>query len=325
MYKEWIPRILVLLTVFLLAGQVFSATTLKLEQGQDWKEVTSQPEDKYSLAVSELKMLVSQGKSEQIAPTVAMLKAKYPEINTPDFDLFVEAEWFYAEDKITHAVRAYDTLLSRYPQSPLYFVALDRQYSIAKEYLGGRKKPILKVFRIAGYSEGVKIMDRVIDRAGNSPLGLKASRTIAESYESRGKYEEAYERWSEVSSKWPLGEPGKEALLSMARCKHAAYRGPDYDVSALVSAKSYYENFRQRYPEEAKQYEIDKRLEQIRQQIAYKEYKIGEFYQRTGNKQSSDIYANMIVGQWPDTIAARGARDILDKNQQPETKKAKKK
>lgn len=325
MAKGMIRAQIVLLIFTLLIGIVLAAETWRLEEGRDWKEVTNQPQDKYSLAVSELKALVSQGKSEDIAPTVAILKAKYPEIGTPDFGIFVEAEWFYAKDQLTKAVRAYNTLLTRYPQSPLYFVALDRQFSIAQAYLGGRKKPILKFFKIKGYAEGVKIMDSVIDRAGNSPLGLKACRTIAESYEARGKYEEAYERWSEVSSKWPTGETGKEALLSMARCKHAAYKGPAYDVSALVSAKSYYENFRQRYPEEAKQYEIEKRLEQIRQQLAYKEYKIAEYYQRTGSKQSAAMYAQMVVDQWPDSVAARGSRDILDKNENNENEKVEKK
>jgi outer membrane protein assembly factor BamD (BamD/ComL family) len=102
----------------------------------------------------------------------------------------------------------------------------------------------------------------------------------------------------------------------MARCKHAAYRGPKYDVSDLVSAKSYYENFQTRYPEDAKRYEIDKRIEQITEQIAYKEYLIAKYYDRTGSKNAARIYCDTILEQWPESTGAKGAKYIIEDNKQ---------
>ncbi len=317
-------RIRVLLAAVVLVGSVMGAETWRLDEGQDWKKVSEEPKDQYLVTVSALKLLADQGKSDAVFVAAEKLRRDFPEIATPDLDAFVKAEELYATGNFTKAVRAYDAFLAEYPQSPLYYAALDREFEIAKTYLGGHKKTIFKFVKIRGYAEGTKVMDRVIEMAGESPLGLKAARTIAQSYESRGKYEDAYERWSQVFSKWPTGESGKEALLAMARCKHAAYRGPEYDMSGLVSAKSYYENYKRRYPEDAKKYEIDKRLEQIRQQLAYKEYNVASYYQRTGSKQCANLYSEMIVEQWPDSTGARGAMDILDKNEGIESEKVEK-
>lgn len=317
-------RIRVLLAVVVLVGSVMGAETWRLDEKQDWKKVSEEPEEQYRVAVSALKLLADQGKSDAVFVAAERLKRDFPEIATSDLDAFVKAEELYATGNFTKAVRAYDAFLAEYPKSPLYYAALDREFAIAKAYLGGHKKTLFKFVKIRGYAEGAKVMDRVIDRAGDSPLALKAARTIAESYENRGKYEDAYERWSQIFSKWPTGESGKEALLAMARCKHAAYRGPEYDMSPLVSAKSYYENYKRRYPEDAKRYEIDKRLEQIRQQLAYKEYNVASYYQRTDSKQCANLYSEMIIEQWPDSTGARGAMDILDKNESIESEKVEK-
>jgi outer membrane protein assembly factor BamD (BamD/ComL family) len=305
--------------VLFLGSLACAAETWTLGKGEEWQAVSDNPQGRYLLAVSELKELINQGKADELADAVARLKRDYPEIAGPDLDAFLEGEKYFAADKFTKAVRAYDTFLTRYPESPLYDAALDRELAIAQAYLTGHKKTVLKFVRLRGYAEGVRIADKVIDRAGDSPIAVRASLAVAESYEKRAKYQDAYERWSLISSRWPTGEIGKNALLAMARCKHAAYRGPKYDSSDLVSARSYYENFMTRYPEDAKKYEIEKRLEQITEQLAYKEYTIADYYERTGSGESADIYCNLILGEWPKSTGAKRAKDILEENKTAKT------
>jgi len=305
-------RLLILVFVFIFAGSVLAAKTWKIGQGQDWSLVSDSPKDEYQLIVKRIKEFVDKGQGQLIGPEVARLKSDFPEMAGPDLDAFIEGETAYAEGKFVKAVRAYDAFMKKYPNSRFYEAALEREFSIAQAYLGGHKKRVLKVFKIKGYAQGVKVMENVIDRAGNSPLAVKASVAIAESFEKRSKYADAYEQWSRISSNWPTGQTGKTALLAMARCKHAAYRGPKYDVSDLVSAKSYYENFRLRYPKEAGKYEIDKRLAQIDEQIAYKEYRVASYYHRTGSNKCADFYCDMVQQNWPVSTAAKRAESIAE-------------
>ena len=63
----------------------------------------------------------------------------------------------------------------------------------------------------------------------------------------------------------------------MARCKHAAYKGPKYDASNLISAESYYKNFKLRYPKDAEKFAIDEKLKLINEQIALKKFRVAEY------------------------------------------------
>ncbi len=296
-----------------LLGFAQAAETWKLGEDKDWKEVEQTPQNKYLQAVRELKTIVNEGKTKEIEAAVEQLKSDYPKIAGKDLDLYVKGEKYYAAGKFTKAVNAYDNLMVKHPKSPLYGAALDREFSIGQAFLQGHKKRILGIFKMKSYASGIKVMDKVAARGGDSPIALKANLAVAKHYEEKKKYDDAYERWSQISHRWPTGENGKESLLAMARCKHAAYRGPDYDSSYLVSAKSYYENFRLRYPEDAKDYEIDKRIEQIIQQLSYKQYTIAEYYRRTGKDEPAKMYCRLVEEEWPDTTGAKAAKKVSDK------------
>jgi outer membrane protein assembly factor BamD (BamD/ComL family) len=302
-------------------SSAFSAETWRLGEEGQWKGVSA--EDKYPLAVSEIKKMVDMGETKAVGQAIDKLKKDFPAVAGLDLDAFMKAEMLFCEGKFTKAVRSYDKFLAEFPTSKLYEAAMEREFGIATAFLGGQKKRVLGVFMMSRYDEGVKVMEKITDRAGDAAIGVKAAVAVAEHYEKRGKFAEAYQKWSEVSSRWPTGQIGKDALLSMARCKHAGYKGPRFNGSDLISARSYYENFKLRYPEEAKKIDADKILKQIDEQLAYKEFSTGKFYQESGDKQAADLYYQMVVNNWPDSTAAKMAKDAM-KEKEPEAKKGKK-
>jgi hypothetical protein len=194
---------------------------------------------------------------------------------------------------------------------------------MAEAYLQGRQKSILGIIKFAGYAEGVEIMERVSDRAGlDEPngVGLRAAIAVAEHYERRQHYIEAYLKWSEIASYWETGPVGKQALYRMAENNVAAYNEPprarraSYDASKLTTAKSYYERFLLLYPEEAGEKDIPEKIRQIDEQLAYKQLRIGQYYRRTGKLQASNLYFDMVVQNWPRTEAAAMARRALEEH-----------
>lgn len=320
MLKYKMRFVMVLAVILLLSAlPVVGGETWRLEKGQDFKPVSPEGGDKYLLAVAQIKKLVGTGQTEQAGRAFDKLKKDFPEIAGPDLDAFIKAEMMFSKGKFTRAVRAYDKFLRQYPESELYEAALDRKFAIATAFLAGQRIPVLGIFKMKGYASGVKIMEGISDSAGDAPIAKKAAVAVAESYENRAKFNEAYHKWSEILSRWPTGTMDRDALLSMARCKHAAYRGPKYDASNLISAKSYYENFRLRHPEDAAKIDVDGRLKQINEQLAYKHFSIGRYYQKTGNEQSANLYYQMVLDNWPDSSAAKMAREKI--NQELEIEK----
>ncbi len=300
---------------------VSAEDTWRLGEDQDLKPASTDAKGKFLLAVAETKKLVNTGQTKAARKAFDKLKTDFPEIAAPDLDLFIEAELSFCKGKFTTAARTHNKLLTEYPQSQLRQAALDRQFAIATAFLAGRKRTVLRFFRIRGYAEGIRVMERITDRVGlGTPMGIKAAIAVAENYEQRRKFNEAFLKWWEISSQWETGQIGADALLGMARCKHAVYnkhpehKRSQYDASSLSTAKSYYEKFQLLYPKDAEEKGVDQILNQINEQLAYKQFAISQYYQRTANRQAANLYYNMVINNSPDSNVAKIAEEWLTIN-----------
>jgi tetratricopeptide (TPR) repeat protein len=284
-------------------------------------------QDEFSSAVARIEKLVESGQCKEAIKAFEQLKVDFPEITQPDsneIELFIEAEMLRCKGRLAKAARHYAKLMDQYPaESRFYGPALDRQFGIATAFLAGEKKTIFGILKIKGYAEGIRIMDGINYRLGfGDPLGMKAAIAVAQSYQERKKYDEAYYRWDEIGEQSGSDKLRKEALLAMAQCRLAAYKGHEYDCSALIgrplnpesyynSARSCYEKFRQQYPDDVNDFGIVQSLKEIDEKMALKQLKIGQYYQRTGNNMSANLYFRMVVERWPRTEAAMIAGQML--------------
>ena len=304
------------------------ADTFRFDRDGQLKAIDSN--DKFAITVAYIKKLGQEGKTKELKKELEGLKVNFPKIAGPDYKAFVKAELLFGAGKFEKAFMSYETFLNKFSESPFYEVAIDRQFAIGTAYLQGRKKKVLGIFRISGLEEGAKVMEKIADRAGNSPIiAVKALVSVAETYEKKHMFEEAYQQWSVIWGRWQNGEVAKDALLGMARCQHAAYGGPLFDSSSLISARGYYERFKLIYPEDAKRLNIDERLKLIDEQIAYKKFNIGKYYQRTQDKNDgqqispSSLYYDMVVKNWPDSTAAKMAKSAAAENENDKNRQEK--
>jgi len=298
-----------------------AAQTWRLKNGEEWESANTDPREQYALKVTKLKDLVRTGEAKAIEEALAQIKEEFPQYVGPDLDLFLEGEVEYWKNRYSKAMKQYEKLLKDYPGSEYAEAVLDREFDIAQAYLNGRKKRVLGLFKIRGYAEGVELMERISDRAGldePNSVGLKAAVAVAEHYEGREQYLEAYLKWSEVASYWETGPLGKRAILRMAENNLLAYnkvrprRRPLLDASKLVTARTYFEKYAALYPHEVKPHKIQEKLKQIDELMAYKQFTIGQYYQRAGKASAATIYFNMVVRNWPETEATTLAKQALD-------------
>lgn len=303
-----------------------------LETGRDSDSVSEQNQNNYQLSMAHIKELVDTGQCKEAINAFEKLKTDFPEIATPDsndLDLFIEAEILRCKGKLAKAARRYGKLLDQIPaESRFYKTALERQFGIATAFLAGAKKPVLGIFKMKGYAEGVRIMEDISYRlALDDPegMGLKAEITVAKSYQERKKFDEAFYRWAQIRDRYKNEKLGKEALLAMAECKLGMYKGPDYDDSDLIgrplnpgsfydSARGCYDEFKLRHPQDTEEFNIEQKIKDIDEKLAYKQFKIGQYYQETGNNLSANLYFQMVVGRWPETVTAKIAEQMLINN-----------
>ncbi len=321
MHHVWGPVLSLALCVAISFCHSAAGETWRLKGGEKLESVADNPQDQYLHAVAELKKLVREGDVSEVKDALEQIKDEFPDRVGPDLELFVLGEVRYWQDHYGKALVKYEKLLKDYPGSEYAGLTLQREFDMAQEYLQGRKKVVLGILKLSGYAEGVELMEKISDRAGmDEPngVGLRAAISVAEHYESRERYIEAYLKWSEIASYWETGPIGKRALYRMAEDNLAAYNLPpeaeraNYDASRLTTAKTYYQKFLLLYPEEAKQNEVPQKIEQIDEQMAHKQYTIGRFYRRTGEQRAANLYFDMVVRNWPKTQAAALAKEALE-------------
>lgn len=309
------------LVALISCGSSAVGETWKLTGGEKLETVKDDPQSQYKQTIDELKKLVREGDVGDVKSALKQIKDQFPDRVGPDLELFALGETRYWQERYGKALVKYEKLLKDYPGSEYAGLALQREFDMAKEYLEGRKKVILGFIRISGFAEGVELMEKISDRAGlDDPngVGLRAAITVAERYEAKEKYLDAYLKWSEIASYWEAGPIGKRALYRMAEDNLLAYnrnpeeKRPNFDASKLTTAKTYYQKFLVLYPEEAKQNEVPEKIVQIDEQMALKQFTIGQYYQRTHEPKAARLYYDMVVRDWPKTRGAAQAKEALE-------------
>ncbi len=288
-----------------------AAETWHLDQQGQWQSTQQSPQGMFMLEISRIKQLINDGDINQAVKKVDKLKQKHPELAGPDLDDFMKAQKFYASGKWGKAAEFFEKFLNDYPDSWLYDSALETYYQIGLAFLNGGKRTVLGFLKLPAFDEGVEIMKNVGDRAGDAPIAKKALITLAQKQRKRKKFLDEYETWALISSKWPTGEIGKMAQLAMAYSLHSDYRGPGFDAAGLTSARTYYENVQTRYENLAQEHAVDSKMEIVDEQLAYKKYNIGLYYERAELPQAAEIEFEKVVNKWPKTQAGELARAKL--------------
>ncbi|HOQ04144.1 MAG TPA: hypothetical protein PKY88_02875 [Anaerohalosphaeraceae bacterium] len=283
--------------------------TWRLSPESGWQEVSASPEGQFLLKLSEIKQQIEQGDSGAAERALDHLQTDFPQFSGPDLALYIQGEKQYIRNNWSKAAKQYKKCLTDYPDSPLLMAAAERLYSIGAAYMGGQKRPFLKIFRLPAYEEGEKILRDLADRWGRAPLAYRSLITIAENQERREQYLDAYQTWSEIADRWPTGESGRIALLRMAQTLHASYRSPHYDATVLRGASSYFEDYRKRYEASASELGIEQTLEMIAEQQAYKIFFVGLYYERTEQTGAALMYYRTAMEQFPGTRAAQMAKE----------------
>lgn len=297
-----------LLAILAILAGTGSAKTYRLSEEKGWQNVAEDPESEYLLALSKIKQQLLTGTDADVVDALESLKKDFPDMAGTEIDAYLAAEKLYSGANLYKAATAYKKFVDTWPVSVLQPAAMERLYSIATAYLQGEKRRFIKILKLPAFDTGVDLMHDVADRAGNSPMGLRALTTLAESQEKKKLFLDAYNTWQQIADQWPTGNPRQTATLRMAQALHASYDGAQYDDSLLEKARSHYQDYTNQYPGDAARLGVPERIALITEQLAYKQYEIGFYYERTGKPDIAEQYYQKVQQEWPGSKAAQMAQ-----------------
>jgi len=299
-----IRRIWMFLAALSLVTAGGYADTYHLSDEKGWQNTADIPESEYLLAISKIKQQLLTGTKSDVVEALEQLKSDFPGMAGAEIDAYLTAEKLYAKANWYKAAASYKKFIDAWPVSVLQPAAMERLYSVGTAFLQGQKRSFLGVLKLPAFDTGVDLMNDVADRAGSAPIALRALTTLAENQEAKEKFVEAYYTWQEIADRWPTGKTRQTALLRMAQALHASYDGTPYDATVIESARSYFEDYNAEYADAAA-LKVPETINLITEQLAYKEYETGLYYERTDHPDAAKQSYHKVLEKWPNSKAAQ--------------------
>lgn len=214
-----------------------------------------------------------------------------------------------------------DELLDQYPESPLFYQALNRQYDIADRYLNGFKRRVL-LFKIGAEDEAVEMLFRIQQRSPGSELAEKSLLRTADYYYANSDFDLAADAYASYLRSFPRSPLRSRVALRQAYANLAQFRGLKFDPTPVIDARQQLLRLSSEFPEVAQAENIQSLLDRIDATFAKKLFVTADFYRRTKQPKAAAYVYTYLVAAYPDSPEASRAKTRLLGLPQPEIQPA---
>jgi outer membrane protein assembly factor BamD len=222
------------------------------------------------------------------------------------------AELVESTGDLSKAFDAYQTLISRYPDTPEFEKAVTRQVLIANEYLAGRKLQFFGMSIVPATERAEQMFSSILKNAPFSKNAPIAQFNLGLTYEKQGKVKEASAAYQTVLDKYPSSSIADDAVYQIGYIyMQIGTSGRSQDLSALVQAKNTFEDFLLQYPNSEKAAQARDNMKSIGGRESGDLLTIAKFYDRYKNYRAAAIYYNDVIRRQPGTENATFAKERI--------------
>jgi outer membrane protein assembly factor BamD (BamD/ComL family) len=249
--------------------------------------------------------------------------------------MYYKAECLRLQGYYPKAADVYSGLLNKFPNTQYREQCVQRMFDIANFWLDDTRKEMRdekekdegKRWYVGGHFVNWEKSKPLLDEKGraiekleqvrlhdlNGPLADQALWMcgIVKMYDEN--YRDADTYFSQIPARHPESPLAPMALEYAIFCKHMSTGGSDYDGRKTAEARKLVQTAFRSYPTLAndpqKREYLEKQVKFIDLQQAEKDYKIAEFYRRTGHPGSAYFYYQLVRQRYPDTKYARMAEE----------------
>jgi len=206
----------------------------------------------------------------------------------------------------------YEEIARRYFGSDVFVPALQREFEIAQEYAAGKRRKFFGTIRIVStYDDAQELLIRVQERLPGSELAEKAGMELADFYFANRELSMAADAYDLFVQNYPRSPRITKARLRLIYSYLAAFRGPDYDGTGLLEAKSRLRDLQVAEPALAQEVGADAILVRIYESEAAKLLATADWYWQTNDAISAELFIRRIVKQYPDSVACLDALRVI--------------
>ncbi|MDX2080539.1 MAG: outer membrane protein assembly factor BamD [Terrimicrobiaceae bacterium] len=253
------------------------------------------------------------GANQQAIAAYRRFLRAYPASSLAAKAQFRVAELLEARGDLSRAFDAYQTLITRYPDTPEFERAVSKQVLIANEYLNGKRVAFMGLALVPGTDRAEKMFTDILKNAPFSRNAPIAQFNLGLTYEKQGKLKESAAAYQTVLDRYPNSPVADDALYQIGYIYMiVGQSGRSQDLSALITARNTFEDFLLQFPNSEKAAQARDNLKSLGGKEAGDLMRIARFYDRTRDYRAAAIYYNDVIRRQPGSADAELARTRIE-------------
>jgi len=232
---------------------------------------------------------------------------RYPQV------ILLEAEAQIGLKEFDKAHTLCQAFLNEFSGMELTEEALRLEFVIADAFYRGAKHKVWGgLIRVSGVDIADKIMDEISVDHPNSRMAEMAIKAKGDHLVQIGEHSIAEIEYSRLVRDYPQSRYRQFATARVAEAALSSFAGIEYDEAALIEAEERYKDYHSSYRDAAERDGVGAILDTIHESRAEKEFRIGQYYERTDHLGTAVFYYKNVVAHFADTIASNEARERLE-------------
>lgn len=231
---------------------------------------------------------------------------------------FMLGQSYEQKGEYRDAFKEYTKLIDRYPQSPLYKDALNRQLALAFSAADGRLKT--KVLFGAWSTEmesGVVIewLKTIMEKAPYNDMAATAASILGKYLVDKDRPEEACIAYRNLVEKYPESSYAPDAQLMLAKLLAESHTRGNQNLTNLTAAQEAYEEFTLRFPHHKEAGKALAEASNVRRLLVHQELEVGRYYLERSHEYTSAVFCfeNVIRQKQVNPQAAQEAEQLLQR------------
>jgi outer membrane protein assembly factor BamD len=210
------------------------------------------------------------------------------------------------------AAASYRYVVERYPTSPHFNEAIEAQFRIGEMYLNGKKKKFMGLSIANTLDRAVDIFAAVIRTAPYGKYTARAQFDIGRAREKQGANDAAIQAYQAVVDKFPNSPVAADAQYQAGYIWFTAARQGTKDAAATLKARTAFQDFLFRYPNSEKAPQAQANLQALAEKSTNRSFDIAKYYDKQKYYRAAVIYYSEVIRQQPDSIESELAKKRID-------------
>ena len=210
------------------------------------------------------------------------------------------------------AADAYRSLVELYPASPYFEPAIEAQFRIGEMYLSGKKLTVFGVGINNALDQSIAIFAAIVRLAPYGKYTARAQFNIGLAREKQGAEDAALQAYQAVVDKFPNESIAAAAQYQIGYIWLTAAKQGTKDLSATGRARTAFQDFLFRYPNNEKTAQARANLETLEHKQTSSSFSVAKFYDKQKNFRAAVIYYNEVIRQQPGSSESEQAKKRID-------------